>query len=353
MPAIFSPATILVTGANGFIGLWIIRELLRRGYSVRGTVRTPSAARDVEKCMEASVSEGVASLQCIVVPDIAVGGAFDEAVKGIDGIIHTASPVTFAEEDPATLINPAVGGTLSILRSAMEHGGQNLRRVVITSSIAAVMDTYAPPGLYTEDMWNDEAIKLVEEQGKDAPGGTKYMASKTIAEKAAWSFVEHHKAKLNFDLCTILPSWTMGPLLKHPPSPSAIGSAMQVLYDQLFTLPPPSPREPQCFNYVDVRDVTELHIRALEVPAAGGERIIASSHICGWQDWLNAAHDLGVLPRLDKRVASRAEACPPHPTCSNEKAKRIFGIRFKTVPETFRDVYRDLSARGWLSHLEE
>ncbi|KAJ8489563.1 hypothetical protein ONZ51_g2839 [Trametes cubensis] len=351
MPIISAPANVLVTGANGYLGLWIVRVLLDRGFSVKGTVRSPAVADSITQFIKEKHPEQAPKFQCLVVPDITIDGAFDDAITDVAAVIHTASPVLFAEEDPEACIGPAVRGTVSILHSVLKHGA-HVKRVVVTSSIAAVISTDSPDGLYTEEKWNDEVIRIVREQGRDAPGVLKYIASKALSEKAVWEFVKDHKDDMKFDVCTILPSWVFGPLPRELSSPLEMGSTPRFMYDQLFAVPPPSPREPPCVNYVDVHDVIDAHIRALEVEAAGGERIIVSSGVCSWQDWLSAANALGVLLKLDKGDLGATGVYPPHPTCSNEKAKRILGIKFKTVPEIFKEVYEQWSAFGWLAHLE-
>ncbi|KAH9896116.1 NAD-P-binding protein [Cubamyces lactineus] len=351
MPTVFAPTNVLVTGANGFLGLWIVRALLERGYSVKGTVRYQAIADTIVQFIKEEYPAQATKFQCGVVPDITVDGAFDSVVTDVSAVIHTASPVVFTEEDPEACIKPAVGGTVSILRSVQQHG-THVKRVIITSSIAAVVNTYAPSGVYTEEVWNDDAVKTVREQGRDAPGDLKYNASKALSERAAWEFVRDNKSDIKFDLCTVLPSWVMGPLPRDLSSPLKMGSSPRHLYEQLFVMPAPSPREPRYFNYVDIHDVVDVHVRALEVEAAGGERIIVSSHVCNWQDWLDAAKALGVLPKLDKEDPVTAGGDPAHPTCSNEKAKRIFDMKFKTLPETFKEVYEQWSALGWLAHLE-
>ncbi|KAI0325587.1 NAD-P-binding protein [Cubamyces sp. BRFM 1775] len=369
MPTVSAPSNILVTGANGYLGLWIVRALLERGYSVKGTVRSPAIADTIKRFVQDKYPQQAAKFGCVVVPDITIDGAFDDAVTDVTAVIHTASPVLLAEADPEACIKPAVGGTVSILRSVQKHG-THVKRVIITSSIAAVFNTYGPSGLQTEEMWNDDAVKTVREQGRDAPGDLKYAASKTLSERAAWGFVRDHKEDIKFDLCTVLPSWVMGPIPRDLSSPLQMSSSPRHLYDQLFTVPAPSPREPRFFNYVDVYDVIDAHIRALEVEAAGGERILVSSHVCSWQDWrtsscvilrriwltllhtVDAANALGVLPKLDKEDHDAAGDVPSYPTSSNEKAKRILGIKFKTLPETFKEVYEQWSVLGWLAHLE-
>ena len=139
MPTISAPANILVTGANGYLGLWIVRVLLDRGFSVKGTVRSPAVADSITQFIKEMYPEQTARFQCVVVPDITIvssnpenpetflltliqDGAFDDAITDVAAVIHTASPVLFAEEDPEACIGPAVRGTVSILHSVLKHG---------------------------------------------------------------------------------------------------------------------------------------------------------------------------------------------------------------------------------------
>ncbi|KAI0368236.1 hypothetical protein BV20DRAFT_980887 [Pilatotrama ljubarskyi] len=190
MPVVAPPATI-------------VRALLERGYSVRATVRGAGAARIVTEVVERRLSAQAKNLQCVLVPDIALEGAFDDAVRDVDAIIHTASPVKFDEEDP-------------------EAYRRSIKRVVVTSSIAAVVSTFAPPGVNTEEDWNEDAVRTLREQIRNAPGVIKYIASTTLSEQAAWDVMDEHNDEASYDLCTILPSWTMGAPSDDPDSPTAM-----------------------------------------------------------------------------------------------------------------------------------
>ncbi|KAH9896111.1 D-lactaldehyde dehydrogenase [Cubamyces lactineus] len=354
MPTISSPATVLVTGANGYIGLWAVLELLARGYTVRGAVRSASKVDVLAALVARKQPDAIHRFTGYVVPDITAPGAFDDAVKGADGVVHTASPVSPPVDDPEVYIRPAVEGTVGILASALKT---NVQRVVIVSSIASIASgTVAPPGVYTEEQWNEQAIKTVEEQGKAAPRIIKYNASKTLAERAAWAFLDKHKAEAKFDLCMINPSWVFGPLADDTlPSPSALPATPSHFYNMLFAADRPvalEDREPQCLNYVDVRDVTEMLIRALEVPEAGGERIIANTEAVKWEEWLLANQELKLLPSLETVDPTAAKEHPPHVFFANDKSKRIFGIKLRNVRDTFKDAVEDFRSRGWLKHLE-
>ncbi|KAI0357281.1 D-lactaldehyde dehydrogenase [Trametes cingulata] len=351
MPTISPPATVLVTGANGYIGLWVVRELLARGYAVRGTVRSAGKARALSEYVARTLSAAQERFKAFVVADITEVGAFDEAIKGADGVVHTASPVSPSLEDPEAYIQPAVEGTLGILKSALHS---DVKRVVITASIAGVASSaIAPPKVYTEADWNDAAVRLVEEEGRKAPGMIKYDASKVLAERAAWNFMKEHEGEARFDLCMINASWVFGPLADDTlSSPSAMSATPLHMYNMLFATPAPAERWPKYLNYVDVRDVTEILVKALEVEEAGGQRILANSQLVTWDDWLRAAKQLRILPGLDTVSVSPPEDTPTYPFFANEKAKRIFGIELRTVPDTLKDVVEDFRARGWLEHLE-
>ncbi|KAI0368225.1 D-lactaldehyde dehydrogenase [Pilatotrama ljubarskyi] len=351
MPTISPPAKVLVTGANGFIGLWVVHELLARGYTVHGAVRSEGKAQALAEHIARKFPEAKERFKSFTVADITEPGAFDEAIKGADGVVHTASPVTSSLDDPEAYIQPAVQGTIGILKSALRS---EVKRVVITASIAGIASsTIALPRVYTEADWNDAAVKVIEEEGRNAPGQIKYDASKTLAERAAWGFMTQHDNEARFDLCMINPSWVFGPLADDTlPSPAAMSATPLYLYNMLFTTPPPAERTPKCLNYVDVRDVTEMLIKALEVQEAGGQRIISNSQLVTWDDWLLAAEQLKLLPGLQKLDASSAETAPPYPFFANDKAERIFGLKLRKVPDTLKDVVKDFRARGWLKHLE-
>ncbi|KJA15511.1 hypothetical protein HYPSUDRAFT_172463 [Hypholoma sublateritium FD-334 SS-4] len=210
MPALIpSPdKVILVTGANGYIAMWIVKVLLEKGFSVRGAVRSQQKAELLSDYFADKMYGD--RVKWVIVPNIQTADAFDEAVKGVDGIIHTASPLPEASTIPDDLIKPAVEGTVNILNSAMKYSTQ-ITRIVITSSGAAIIGKLGEgTTTFNETHWGDESVKIVEEQGMNAPPMVKYRASKTLAEKAAWQFYSTHKTDLSFDLVTINPPIVVG-----------------------------------------------------------------------------------------------------------------------------------------------
>lgn len=142
-------------------------------------------------------------------------------MKGVDAIEHTASPAQFHMTDPREYIEPAVSGTVGILKSALAHANDTVKRVVITSSIAAVVSTEDVPvgTVVSEANWNEHSVRDVEQKGGAAGPGAMYRASKTLAEKAAWAFLDEHKGEAGFDLVVLNPSYIFGPVLQHVDRP--------------------------------------------------------------------------------------------------------------------------------------
>lgn len=141
-------------------------------------------------------------------------GAFDEYVKDVIAIEHTASPFTSQIDDPQEVLAPAVAGTTSILKSAIQHG-KNVQRVVVTSSTAAILEIPKEPKVLNETNWNNQAVKETEEKGREADSGSKYQASKVLAERAAWKIVEENKEKIGWELVTLNPPYVFGPPLQE------------------------------------------------------------------------------------------------------------------------------------------
>jgi dihydroflavonol-4-reductase len=246
--------TVLVTGGTGFVSGWCIVELLKRGYTVRTTVRSLSK--------EATVRAALAS---VVDPDGRLGFfvanlAGDEgwalAAAGCDYVLHVASPLGGdAPRDRNALIIPARDGTLRVLRAATEAG---VKRVVITSSVAAASPPpHSPDSINDETVWTDSSARNVNA----------YRRSKVFAERAAWDFMIGYGGSTT--LTTILPSAVLGPVLKT----DNLGS-VQVIARLLNGRLPGNPR--LGFNIVDVRDLADVHIRAMTSPEASGQRFIAA-----------------------------------------------------------------------------
>lgn len=246
--------SVLVTGANGFIASHLVRDLLASGYRVRGTVR--SLGRNVEHL---KALPGASERLELVEADLLAEGAFDTALDGITQVAHTASPYAIDVADPQKdLVDPAVKGTRSVLEAAARAG--SVKRVVLTSSMAAVTDEPDGDHVLTEADWNT----------KSSLTRNPYYLSKTLAEREGWSFVESQKPA--FDLVVINPFLVIGPSMT-----SAVNTSNQVFVDLLKGVYPGIMNI--TWGMVDVRDVARAHQLALETPGASGRYLCAAETI--------------------------------------------------------------------------
>ncbi|KAJ7439334.1 D-lactaldehyde dehydrogenase [Mycena latifolia] len=364
MPVIQPGGKVLVSGANGFIAVWVLQTLLEKGYSVRGTVRSASKAAHLDSLFKEKYAE---KWEWVIVADITKEGAFDEAVKSVDAILHMASPFNYQITSPEEAIPPAVEGTVGILKSATKFG-TGIKRIVVTSSIAAILEVgdMTVPHMFTEENWNNQAPALVEAHGADAGPLVVYCASKTLAEKAAWDYCKENKDKISWDLTTVNPSFVLGPILHEVASAEAINQSARDWYQAV--LAPNSSgmsderlaREPSG-SYVDVRDAAAAHVLALEKEAAGGERFLISTNFYVYQAWLDVVQD--VLPSIQAALpanipVSRLASLPKGVRGAGKgavraldfdvrKAKRVLGMSYKSMAETAEDSLKDYLGRGW------
>ena len=245
-------APVLVTGATGFVAAELVKQLLEADYTVRGTTR------DVAKAQSDGFLPGVAGAGerlDLIEADLLDSGAFDRAVRGCEYVMHTASPFVLDVEDPQRdLVDPAVKGTTSVLESAARDG--RVKRVILTSSFAAISGA-AKEGAWTEADWNEDSSL---EHGA-------YSYSKTMAERAAWHFMDQHE--VGFDLVVINPTGIIGPSIvprlnqSHSLYVSATSGELPGIIDLQFPI-------------VDVRDVARAHILAMEVPEAAGRYLCSA-----------------------------------------------------------------------------
>ncbi|GJJ13666.1 hypothetical protein Clacol_007922 [Clathrus columnatus] len=365
MPTVQPGSKILVTGASGFIAVWIVKYLLQNHFMVRGTVRSEEKGEYLKELFKEYGSQ----FEYVIVEDMSVDGAFDEAVKGMDAIEHTASPFHFLADNPDEIIKPAVLGTLNILESALKFGGVSLKRVVVLSSTYAIIEP-VPEGqqrIFTEKDWNEFSIKEIEEKGKDAAGHHKYKASKTLAEKglyilfifidsvdnnnnnrpsAAWKFMKVNAEKFSWDLVTINPPFVLGPPLHDIPNIAGINTSLMDFYRVITGELKASPL--QYDNWVDVRDVAEAHIRVLTTDKAGGERFIIAASPYSLQDILDAVHSepseetFSNVPR-----GSPGADMVYSVVMDSSKAKNMLGLKFITIDKTVKGTARNLLSRQW------
>ena len=247
-------STVLVTGGSGFIGAHTILQLLAGGHQVRTTVRSLKREGDVRAMLKVGGVEAGNRLSFIAA-DLEKDAGWREAVAGCEYVLHVASPLPpSVPKNEDELIVPAREGTLRVLRASRDAG---VKRVVLTSSFAAIGYGYKSRTTpFNETDWTDLDGEVV------AP----YQKSKTLAERAAWDFIAEEGGAL--ELSVVNPVGVFGPVLG--PDYSASILIVQRMMDGAL------PGAPQLyFGVVDVRDVADLHIRAMAHPAAKGERFLA------------------------------------------------------------------------------
>jgi nucleoside-diphosphate-sugar epimerase len=247
-------STVLVTGGSGFIGSHCILQLLAGGHQVRTAVRNLKREGDVRALLKQGGAEAGDRLS-FYAADLESDAGWREAVTGCDCVLHVASPFpAIAPKNENELIVPAREGALRVLRAARDAG---VKRVVLTSSFAAIGYGRKPQERpFDETDWTDP----------DGDGVYPYVKSKTLAERAAWDFIAAEGRGL--ELSVVNPVAVLGPVLAPDYSTSII--MVQRLMDGAV------PGCPQLtFGVVDVRDVADLHIRAMTDPAAKGERFLA------------------------------------------------------------------------------
>jgi len=244
---------VLVTGGSGFIGVHCILRLLEAGYRVRTTVRSLEREGEVRAMLSEGGAEPGAALE-VVEADLTADAGWPEAVVGCRTVLHVASPFPSVQpRNPFELIVPAREGALRVLRAARDAG---VARVVLTSSFAAIGHGHPPTDRpFTEEDWTELDDKA-----------TPYVRSKTLAERAAWEFVAREGGGL--ELAVVNPVGVLGPVLGPD-----LSSSIRLVKGALDGAMPLAPR--LYFNVVDVRDVADLHLRAMTDPAAAGERFLA------------------------------------------------------------------------------
>lgn len=245
---------VLVTGGSGYLGSHCIVALLRDGHHVRTTVRSLAKVDEV-RALVTKGGQNADALE-VVAADLTSDAGWAEAVAGCTRVLHVASPFPMGvPKDANELIVPAREGTLRVLRAAAEAG---VGRVVLTSSFAAIGYGHGPRDTaFTEQDWTD-----LNGPRPVAP----YPQSKTIAERAAWDFIAAHP---DLELAVVNPVGILGPPLGGDP-----GTSVAMVSRLLDGMPGvPNVR----MGLVDVRDVADLHVRAMTHPEAAGERFLAVS----------------------------------------------------------------------------
>lgn len=248
---------VLVTGVAGYIGQHCALELLKKGFNVIGSLRNISKAHEVETAIKQHIEIKDNLEFCQL--DLLIDNGWEEAMNGCDFVLHVASPyVSYQPKDENELIKPAVEGTSRVLKFAKKFG---VKRVVVTSSVVAMLgDANASIDINSKSWTNINAKNV-----------SAYVKSKTMAEKLAWDFVTNQHTNPPLELVVINPGPVFGPTLTG----NLNGASMSMYKDLISGKMPMLPQS--SINMSDVRDVAEIHVKALENKQAVGKRFIVTT----------------------------------------------------------------------------
>ncbi|KAJ6895806.1 LOW QUALITY PROTEIN: cinnamoyl-CoA reductase 1 isoform X2 [Populus alba x Populus x berolinensis] len=302
---------------SGYIASWLVKLLLHRGYTVKATVRDPNDPKRTEHLLNL---DGAKERLHLLKANLVEEGSFDPVVDGCESVFHVASPVFLGTNDPqADLIEPAVKGTLNVLKSCAKF--PCVKRVILTSSMASVAFNGKPltPDVVVDETWFSDSAFCVSNK-------LWYMASKTLAEEAAWKFAK----ETGIDMVTINPGFVIGPLLQP-----TLNSSAELFLDHISGGAQGAPRLPsEIYRFVDVRDVAYAHIQALEIPSASG-RYCLVGRVTHVSDAVKIAHELYPTLPLPEKCADDKPS-PLNYEVSKAKAKTL-GLDFTPLEVSVKD----------------
>ena len=248
---------VLLTGISGYIGNQCAVELLKNGYFVRGSLRNLSKSDNVVKAISKEIDPKGNIEFCEL--DLLDDNGWDEAMKGCEFVLHVASPfINIEPKDENLYIRPAVDGTMRALKAAKKAG---VKRVVLTSSMVSMLENADKSINIDSNSWTNVNSKNV----------SAYAKSKTLAEKSAWDFINDQKDENPMELTVVNPGPVFGPTLSGNLEGASMGMVKQIITGKM-------PMVPQAaINMSDVRDVSKIHVLALENKNASGKRFIVTT----------------------------------------------------------------------------
>ena len=271
---------VLVTGATGYIGLHCIQQLLDQGYAVNGSLRSLERKDEIIKSLE-SHNTSTEHLKLFSF-NLNEDEGWDDGMEGCDYLIHVASPIALEIKSEDFFVKPAVAGVKRALKFAKKH---NIKKVILTSSVAAIFHGIELKEYYDENDWSDP----------ENPSIDHYSKSKTLAEKAAWDFIEAEGKP--FEFTVINPALVIGPSLSNDLGES--NKAIQMVATGKMPV-----AVPLQFGYVDVRDVAAAHILAMQKQASDGERFALAEKDMWYEDVAKVLRENGFdkAPKLSVPV---------------------------------------------------
>ncbi|KAH6695173.1 ketoreductase [Plectosphaerella plurivora] len=337
-----SSPTVLITGINGYIASNTVLAFIAAGYRVRGTVR--SLAKSQAALTEAFRTHIDANtLEIVEVPDALAAGALDNAVKGVVGVAHIASPGMSAADlaDPVGAIDNATAGTTNVLRSIEANAGPQLRGVVLISSIATIMSLENTPGYrYTGAEFNESYIDMTRAMGKDSPVPLRYTAVKVAVERAFWDFFKRTDAPAPaFTGVSVNPSFVIGPLIVRSEDPKTLPVSVRgiwyILGGNAWPAEFPTPA------FVDVRDVGRACVLGVERgELANGTRLLLSAYRGSYQAVADILRE-EFPERKDKIKAGTPGQRSPDDVSWGAEEVGMDGSRFEELSGTKYISYRE------------
>jgi dihydroflavonol-4-reductase len=314
--------TVMVSGGSGYIAGFCIAQLLKRGSTVHTTVRRISREAQVRE-MLAKIAPDQSRLHFFEA-DLTGDSGWSEAIAGCSHVLHVASPLpTTAPKHDDELVVPARDGALRVLKAARDAG---VVRTVLTSSTAAITYGVSTPGKtrFTEADWTDPTH----------PDTSAYVRSKAIAEKAAWDFMAAEGGAMQ--LTTVNPGAVIGPVLG-----SDFSASIEIVKKLLNGDFPGAPR--LGFPLVDVRDIADLHVRAMLHPDAAGERFLGTCDFWWMEDIARVLKDnmgtqarkvpTGRLPSWLVQLLARFDPVTRSVVFELDKLREAPGDKAKTMLE--------------------
>ncbi|KAM9925489.1 hypothetical protein OXX59_003833 [Metschnikowia pulcherrima] len=336
------PEKVLVTGASGFIAQHIVKLLISQNHDVVGTVRSAAKGEKIQK----NVSGGQASFTYVIVPDIAAKKAFSTVLAEnpeISVVLHTASPFFYETTDPEKdLIVPAVEGTKNIMNAIKTHaesGNSKIKRVVITSSDAALYspdDEQNPTLSFDETSWNNISY---EDAVKDPINA--YYGAKSFAEKIAWEFASEPGFP---PLTAVNPVYVFGPQAFDNEVSEKLNTSNEVINELLKTGPQGSFDNDKA-GFIDVRDVAKAHLAAFEDPTTVGKRLYMTNGQFSVQMMVDIIREK--FPELKEKVplgtpGSGSKDILSLARTSNDATRKLLGFEFTSLAACVQDVVQQI-----------